>query len=468
MNGKVKVSVIMPAYNEDERIETCFHRVVESLRKYGQLFEIILEEDGSTDRTPEIIDNLAEEYLFVKALHFPRRMGKGFGVRKSLEKARGELIVSIDSDMEYPPERIPELLRKINGVDIVIGGRTNWRNYKTKVWRRLSSIVYSLLLKVLFGVNGLHDPQSGFKVYKRKVIDNLSPLTSNGFEIDTEILVKAVKKGYRVDHLPITYTYKGNSKVDMLRDPLRMLISILRWKINGKCKIKNKINIKRIRRSFKMRREIEKESLRYDQTQAGYESRNPLVRFFFHRKSEKIIKVTSKRTNLAVLDVGCGDGYLLRRLEGVIKVGLDLSLSRLRRARTREPYALLICGDAEHLPFKPSSFDLVTCFDVLEHLFNPQDCVRSLEASTIEGGTILISIPEDRALSLGRLMTSKYPFSLRDHGHIYSFDPQEVLWFFKESYLLSNSKIPTCLFPILNLLHLRKEKDGCLEGLRSD
>ena len=248
MNGNVEVSVIMPAYNEEQVIEECFHRVVRTLKRYGKTFEIILEEDGSTDRTPQIIDELADKYHFVKALHFPRRMGKGFGVRMSLNVSKGGLIVLLDSDMEYPPEKIPALLDEMNGVDIVVGGRTDWRNRKTKVWRLLSSIIYVLLLKFLFGTDGLRDPQSGFKAYKREVMEAVSPLTSNGFEIDTEILLKALKKGYGVKHLPVTYIYKGNSKVDMLRDPLRMLLSVLSWRINGTFKARKRRR-KRIRYS---------------------------------------------------------------------------------------------------------------------------------------------------------------------------------------------------------------------------
>ena len=333
----------------------------------------------------------------------------------------------------------------------------NWRNYKTKIWRRFSSITYGLLLKVLFGVKGLYDPQSGFKVYKRQILERISPLTSNGFEIDSEILVKALRKGYRIDYLPIVYTYKGNSKVDMLRDPLRMFISVLMWKVKGIFNIEDSVKTTVVCRSFQARTEVEREAAGYDQGQVGYESRNPLVKLFFSRKIEEILKVTSIERNGSTLDVGCGDGCLLSKLEGGLKVGIDLSATRLRRARFRAPDASLVCGDAEHLPFKKSAFDFVTCLDVLEHLHNPHGCIRDLEFSSVEGGTIFVSVPNDRLLSFARFLVARCPFSLKGHGHIHSLKPSEIAKNFPSCRLSSFRKVPTSLLPIITLIWMKKD-----------
>ena len=239
MSDDIKVSVIMPTYNEEDHVEKCFHRVVDAMKSYGQSFEVILEEDGSTDKTPQIFDRLAQEYPFVKALKFHEKMGKGFGIRKCFEEAKGEYVVLIDSDMEYPPEKIPDLLRCINGNDIVIGSRRNWENVqngRTRTTRAILSLMYVVVVKSLFGVDfrELTDFQSGFKAFRRRVIDSIQPITSKGFEIDTEIIIKALRKGYKVGFIPITYTYKGSSKVNVVSDSLNMFISLLKWKANGK------------------------------------------------------------------------------------------------------------------------------------------------------------------------------------------------------------------------------------------
>lgn len=457
MIEKDMVSVIMPAYNEEKRIGECFHRVLEVLKEYGQPFEVILEEDGSTDRTPQIMDELVKRYPFVKALHFPTRRGKGFGIRMGVEVSTGGLIVLIDSDMEYPPEKIPCLLGGLNDADIVVGGRMEWKNYRTRVWRRLSSITYISLLKVLFKTDGLCDPQSGFKAYKREVIEAVSPLSSKGFEIDTEILLKALKKGYTVKYLPITYTYKGNSKVDMLGDPLRMFLSVLRWKINGK--IGEGENLKQSYAPLP-RKDIENEASRFDQGEIGYKSRNPLVRTFFNRKIQAITKCALDAKSQHILDVGCGDGLVLEKLQAEFLVGLDLSLTRLKRARLRVKNGLFLCGDAEYLPFRESSFDLVMCLDTLEHLPNPHNCVRNLESSTAKGGIIIVSVPDDRMLSFARLLTARYPFCLKGHGHVHNLKPEEIAKLFKNSGLLSSRKVPTGLLPIITLLCM-KPADNC-------
>jgi len=155
-------------------------------------------------------------------------------MRRCFKEAKGDVVVMIDSGMEYPPERIPNLLDKIDGVNIVVGARHVWKNAgtsRTKLIRGVASKVYCFMIKKLFDVDGFIDIQSGFKAFRRGIIEEISPLTSNGLEIDTEILVKAVRRGFKIDTVPVTYTYKGNSKVNVKIDPFKMLIGLLMWRI---------------------------------------------------------------------------------------------------------------------------------------------------------------------------------------------------------------------------------------------
>jgi len=230
---KVVVSVLMPAYNEEEVLEACFHKVVEALEGYMKPFEVILEEDGSTDKTPEVMDRLAERHAYVKVLHFPARMGKGFGIKRCMEVAQGECIVLFDSDMEYPSEKIPEFVEKTNGYDIVVGCRSAWINQKggfTRPIRMFLSHLFGFLVGRLFAID-LQDYQSGLKALKREVIDAIQPLRSNGFEIDSEILIKAKKEGFEIGFIPVTYTFKGKSSVNLIADPVKMFLSLLEWRL---------------------------------------------------------------------------------------------------------------------------------------------------------------------------------------------------------------------------------------------
>jgi glycosyltransferase involved in cell wall biosynthesis len=223
LTGKTEISIVIPAYNEEENIEKCFNEVSNVLREYSYVFEVILEEDGSTDRTPEVIDSLAEKYSYVTALHSNKRGGKGFGIKKAMEVAKGEKLVLIDSDMEYSPEGIPTLLKSIGQYDIVIGfrGKGGREGYRVVLSR-----LHSVAMRLLFGVD-LQDIQSGIKIFKREVIEEIKPIVSDGFEFDSEVVVKALRRGYKVSYVPVSYHYKGRSKVSLM-DPIKMFISLLR------------------------------------------------------------------------------------------------------------------------------------------------------------------------------------------------------------------------------------------------
>lgn len=233
--GRAAVSVIMPAYNEEKSIEACFYEVFGALEGYGKPFEIILEEDGSTDRTPLIMNRLAKRHAHTKVLHFAKRMGKGFGIKKCLEVAQGECIVSIDADGEYPAEKIPEFVNKARRYDVVVGSRSKWIDQKdgnTRVLRALLSRIYGLLVRRLFGVD-LRDYQSGLKAFRRRVIEAIQPLKSNGFEIDSEMLLKAERRGFTIGSIAVAYTFKGNSKVNIVLDSVKMLLALLNWKLES-------------------------------------------------------------------------------------------------------------------------------------------------------------------------------------------------------------------------------------------
>lgn len=222
---KSNISIVIPAYNEEENIERCFISVTRVMERYGIDYEIILEEDGSTDKTPEIIDALAKKYPNVIALHESKRRGKGFGVKKGMGEAKGEMLAIIDGDMEYPPESLPDMFKLIDCYDIVIG--IKGKKSKKRLYRTILSKMHNVTLRMLFGMD-LQGSQSGLKVFKRETFEAVKPLMSNGFEIDTEILVKAIRKGYKVYCIPVVYRYKGSTRVNILRDPIKMLVSILK------------------------------------------------------------------------------------------------------------------------------------------------------------------------------------------------------------------------------------------------
>jgi glycosyltransferase involved in cell wall biosynthesis len=223
------ISVIIPAYNEEKTLEKCFRRIYKVLSEARYDFEIFLEQEGSSDRTPTIMKEISNKYSRVHFLSFPKRRGKGFGIKKCLKRAVGDLIVIIDADLEYPPEKIPEMIEKIEKgeADIVVARRIN---AERSFMRKTLSLLYRFLLRALFGKN-FYDPQSGLKAIRRRVIEEIWPIDSNGFEIDAEILIKSSKKGFSISYIPIKYVHRGNSRVSVVKDSLKMLTSLIKWRL---------------------------------------------------------------------------------------------------------------------------------------------------------------------------------------------------------------------------------------------
>jgi ubiquinone/menaquinone biosynthesis C-methylase UbiE len=316
--------------------------------------------------------------------------------------------------LEYPPEQIPKLLKKIDGAAMVIGVR-NFRGRlpERALLRGIASRIYGLVIKFLFRVNGLHDLQAGFKVFKREALERISPLACNGFEIDTEILVKAMRSGFKIDTVPVTYTYKGNSKVCLLSDSLKMFFSVLRWKANGNLAPKNEEN------HFGVLEEpLPQEKM--------YCSRNPLIKWIHNLRLRKALSLLGHNKG-CLLDVGCGDGFFLRQVEALCAVGLDISPVRLRRAKRVVSNVELVLGDINHLPFKNESFDEVTCCDVLEHSLRPNFVVTELLRVAKRGGEIIVSTPNEKVWTFGRFLLFKRPLGKDVHRHdLSSLDIQNM------------------------------------------
>jgi len=148
-----------------------------------------------------------------------------------LRMSRFEILPTVLSHLEYPPERIPEMVEKIrrDEADIVVARRIS---EKRSFIKKSLSFFYRVILRALFGRNFL-DPQSGLKALRREVIEQIWPVESDGFEIDAEILIKASKKGFSIIYVLIEYTHRGTSRVSVIKDPIRMLLSLIKWRLYG-------------------------------------------------------------------------------------------------------------------------------------------------------------------------------------------------------------------------------------------
>ena len=220
------VSVVIPVFNEEVTVGNIVTRTKKTLEQLGVSYEILVVDDGSDDRSADIAQELKAHVL--KKAH----QGKGFALRSGFRQAKGELVVTLDADGSHQPEEIPLVLRYIreNKADFVIGSRFfNSEANKTKIPKinRTGNRMFNSLIRYLTGVQ-ISDSQSGFRAIRSSLIKRMK-LGSHGYEVESEMLVKALKMGARVAETPISFVQRtmGSSKLDPVKDGVRILYAII-------------------------------------------------------------------------------------------------------------------------------------------------------------------------------------------------------------------------------------------------
>ncbi|RLI79007.1 glycosyltransferase family 2 protein [Archaeoglobales archaeon] len=228
----MKVSVVLPAYNEAKRIENAIKKTEETLKEIGCDYEIIVAEDGSTDGTDKIVQKLVNDRI--KHLHSDERLGRGKALMNAFEKANGDVVVYIDVDLATDIKHLKELINTIQiGYDVATGSRL-LRESKAKrsFERELYSKVYNFLVR-LFLKSKIRDHQCGFKAFRRDVVLELGKKAKdNHWFWDTEILVLAQRSGYKVKEIPVEWREGEDTKVKR-SDVLYMFSSILKMWLRG-------------------------------------------------------------------------------------------------------------------------------------------------------------------------------------------------------------------------------------------
>lgn len=208
-----KVSIVIPTYNERENIPLLWEGLRRALEGQGD-YEVIIVDDNSPDHTAEVVRELAHTDRRVTLLERPGKLGLGSAVTTGFRRASGDYWVMMDADLSHRPEDLPQLLRALEGADIVVGSRhvkgggvQNW-----PLRRRLASRVASGVARWLVGVP-VHDATSGFAAFRRQALEPLLPqLNPRGFKLLLEILAKSRQAATR--EVPILFVDRryGRSK----------------------------------------------------------------------------------------------------------------------------------------------------------------------------------------------------------------------------------------------------------------
>lgn len=219
-----EVSIIIPTYNEQENIEELLTRIDAVLKEKEVTYEVIVVDDNSTDKTLPILFHLQKQNPKIVILTKPANQlkGRAYSLLIGFEKATSNQIVTIDGDLQYPPEAIPEMLTQLNaGSDVVIANRTF---KKTTFKRRVFSFLFQkLFVKLLHGVDV--DVLSAMKAFKKELLERIS-LSPTSWTFDLEFLIKAQHGGHSITSVPITFQRRQ-------RGPSKMKVGQASWEIGS-------------------------------------------------------------------------------------------------------------------------------------------------------------------------------------------------------------------------------------------
>ena len=236
---KETLSIIIAAYNEEKRI-------VDSLRKIRDYetspdldldFEIIVVDDGSSDRTASIVSELIGEMPNLRVISYEKNRGKGYALRTGVLASRGGLVLVSDADLSTPIEEFDVLRQQLDnaGCHVAIGSRALALSQLLKKqpwWRRTMGKTFNRVVKLLV-MKDFCDTQCGFKLFYGKVARNLfSEARIDRFAYDVEILALAKKRGYKIAEVPIRWRNAPGSKVNPVFDSLQMLKDICRIRLS--------------------------------------------------------------------------------------------------------------------------------------------------------------------------------------------------------------------------------------------
>ncbi len=230
------ISLIIPAYNEEKRIGDTITKASHFLQEHFKQYEIIVVDDGSEDKTVEIIRKIDDKRIACIALE--QNCGKGRAVQVGMNSARGRYCLFTDADLPY---RLESILKAIDvfqktHADVVIGSRDLFKDKPDAaypLYRKVMSMVFSTYMNVVLGL-GITDTQCGFKAFTYEAANIIFPkLTVAGFGFDVELLYVAKKNKMHVGMIPVNLRHTGDSKINIITDSLKMMKDTVKVRINN-------------------------------------------------------------------------------------------------------------------------------------------------------------------------------------------------------------------------------------------
>lgn len=223
------ISVIIPAYNEERTIIA----ILDKINKISLDKEIIVVDDGSTDKTKESLVLFSQKNILnLKILYHEKNLGKGAAIKTGLRSATGEIVIVQDADLEYDPSDYYKLIAPIMSgeAEAVYGSRNRGGNSSGKMTYKWGGILVTIVADILYGLK-ITDESTGYKVFKKGVLESLN-LQSDGFEFCPEVTAKIARKKYRLAEVPITYnprTHNEGKKIK-LKDGMIAIWTLIKYR----------------------------------------------------------------------------------------------------------------------------------------------------------------------------------------------------------------------------------------------
>lgn len=234
------LSIIIPAYNEEKRIAFTLEKSIEFLRQRSWEYELLPVDDGSGDATIEQVAAVSANHPQVRCVPNERNRGKGYSIRHGIEEARGRYIGFMDADYKTDIAALDQVVPLLEGgADGVIGDRTLGQTeiaQARKRYREIGSNVFRALLQTLMGLREYDDTQCGFKFFRADIIRDLFARQKvDGYMFDVEILLLASKLGYRIERIPVKWTFDPDSRFNPVIGMARNLSELarIRWQHRG-------------------------------------------------------------------------------------------------------------------------------------------------------------------------------------------------------------------------------------------
>jgi dolichyl-phosphate beta-glucosyltransferase len=231
------LSVVVPCYNEEERLPRTIEQIERFLDARKTDYELILVDDGSADGTRQVMDAAARGHASVRVEALPHNRGKGRALAVGVEAAKGDEILVTDADLSTPIEELDKLQASLNaGAGVAIASRAlraSRVEVSQPIYRVLMGKGFNLIVQAVL-LPGIWDTQCGFKLFRGDVAHRVfANLTTDGFGYDPEVLYRARKQGVKIAEVPVVWRNSAPTKVSPVKSSLDMLRHVVRLRLRG-------------------------------------------------------------------------------------------------------------------------------------------------------------------------------------------------------------------------------------------